>query len=454
MPIVTRFAPSPTGLLHLGGARTALFNFIYAKSKNGKFKIRFEDTDKLRNQKDVINKIILDLEWLNIKSDEKIIYQSDNIKSHIELAQSLVNNGLAYKCYDDEITIKNKRNQNNKFKSEWRDTKRKPPKNSKFCIRIKSPLDGSTSINDKIQGKVQIDNIELDDYIIMRSDMTPTFLLSSAFDDYEMKITDIIRGDDHLTNSLRQKILFNFLNYSPNFSHISLIHNENNQKLSKRDMALSVNDYKKNGFLADSIINYLLRMGWSYGDKEFFSINEAIKFFKIESLGKSPSRLDKKKLLFLNNHYIKNESNHFLYDEILRLSLDEESCNFKRLKDKTFLCINLFKNRCETTVDLKKKISFLINSKIKIDSTEKKILKESDYIKREVIIQLTKLKEWDEINLEETVKNIVNRLELNFKQIAQPLRLAVSGQANGPSVSSILFILGKNEVLERVNKVW
>ena len=454
MPIITRFAPSPTGLLHLGGARTALFNFIYAKSKNGKFKIRFEDTDKSRNQKEVINKIILDLKWLNIQSDEKIIYQSDNIKNHIEFANSLVNNGLAYKCFNDENLIKSKGIEKSKIKSEWRETKKKPPKNSKYCIRIKSPINGSTYIIDKIQGKVQIENTELDDFVILRSDMTPTFLLSSVFDDYEMQVTDIIRGDDHLTNSLRQKVLFNFLDYSPNFSHISLIHNEQNQKLSKRDMALSVNDYKRKGILAKGLINYLLRMGWSYGDKEVFSLNEAIKLFEIKNIGKSPARLDEKRLLFLNNFYIKNESNDSLYNEIQELSSDEESNSFEKLKNKTILTINLFKTRCETIKDLKNKINFLINSKFQLDTMDQEILNKSGNIKNEIISELSMIKDWDEINLQETVKNIVNRLELNFKQVAQPLRLSVSGQANGPSVSSILFILGKNEVLERINKIW
>ena len=454
MPIITRFAPSPTGLLHLGGARTALFNFIFAKSKNGKFKIRFEDTDKSRNQKEVIDRIILDLKWLNIESDEKIIYQSDNIKNHIEFANSLVNNGLAYKCFNDENLMKNNENKKNKIKSEWRDSKKKPPKNSKYCIRIKSPINGSTYINDTIQGKVQIENIELDDFVILRSDMTPTFLLSSVFDDYEMKVTDIIRGDDHLTNSLRQKVLFNFLDYSPNFSHISLIHNEQNQKLSKRDMALSVNDYRGKGILAKSLINYLLRMGWSHGNQEFFTLNEAIKLFQIKNIGKSPTRLDEKKLLFLNNFYIKSESNDSLYDEIQRLSSDQESNSLKKLKSKAILCINLFKARCETIKDLKNKINFLINSKIQLDSMDQEILNKSNNIKDEIISELSKINDWNEINLQETVKNIVNRLQLNFKQVAQPLRLSVCGQVNGPSVSSILFILGKNEVLERINKVW
>ncbi len=304
MPTITRFAPSPTGSLLLGGARTALFNFIYAKSVNGLFKIRIEDTDKSRNINDSINNITSNLEWLGIRSDDQVYYQSKNVKKHIEIANDLVNKGFAYKCYHTENELEElKKKHNRKIRSSWREKDKILKGNNKYCIRIKAPLNGKTSIVDKIQGKVEINNEELDDYVILRKDLTPTFLLSSAIDDFLMNITDIIRGDDHLTNSLRQKIIFDFLNYSPSFAHMSLIHNERNEKLSKRDNSQSIEDYKTKGFFPESIINYLLRMGWSYGDKEIFSIKEAIKFFKIENLGKSPSKIDEKKLFYLNNYY-------------------------------------------------------------------------------------------------------------------------------------------------------
>ena len=233
METITRFAPSPTGFLHLGGIRTALFNFLHAKSKSGKFRIRIEDTDQIRNKKESIDSILNGLDWLGIKHDMEIIYQSSKIGEHKKIINQLIDNNFAYKCFhtDDEV-LELKKN-NKKFKSKWRD-KIDHPKDKQFCVRIKSPLDGQTVINDKIQGKVKVENKELDDFVIMRSNGSPTFLLSSAIDDFMMSVTDIIRGDDHLTNSLRQMVIFKYLNYHPTFSHMPLIHNENNEKQRKR----------------------------------------------------------------------------------------------------------------------------------------------------------------------------------------------------------------------------
>ena len=315
METITRFAPSPTGLLHLGGIRTALFNFLHAKSTGGKFRIRIEDTDHTRNKKESIDSILKGLEWLGLKHDDEIIYQSKKIKEHQKIINQLIENNCAYKCFHTEEEIIELKKNNKKLESKWRN-KFDHPKNTQFCVRIKSPLNGQTTINDKIQGIVTVENKELDDFVIMRSDGSPTFLLSSAVDDFLMSITDIIRGDDHLTNSFRQMIIFNYLNYYPTFSHMPLIHNANNEKLSKRHNALSIEDYKNEGFLPETIINYLLRLGWSYGDKEIISLDDAVKNFKIDKIGKSPSKLDEKKILFLNNFYIKNKNDDFILDEI------------------------------------------------------------------------------------------------------------------------------------------
>ena len=315
METITRFAPSPTGFLHLGGTRTALFNFLHAKSNGGKFKIRIEDTDQTRNKKESIDSILNGLKWLGIKYESEVIYQSNKLLEHRNVINQLIDNNFAYKCFHTDDEILKLKKTNKKFKSMWRN-KVDHPKNMQFCVRIKSPMEGQTIINDKIQGKVKVDNKELDDFVIMRSDGSPTFLLSSAVDDFLMSITDIIRGDDHLTNSFRQMVIFKYLNYEPTFSHMPLIHNENNEKLSKRNNALSIEEYKNKGFLPETMINYLLRLGWSYGDKEIISLDDAIKNFKIEKIGKSPSKLDEKKLFFLNNFYIKNKNDDFIFDEI------------------------------------------------------------------------------------------------------------------------------------------
>ena len=307
MATVTRFAPSPSGALHLGGARTALFNYLHAKKNNGSFKLRIEDTDSSRSTETSSNLIIEGLSWLNLKFDSNIVHQSKNINKHIAVAHSLLSNGLAYKCIHDKEFLNKHKNSNTKFVSEWRDKQDKIPDNTPFCVRIKAPISGNYVLNDKIQGEVKVNLNEIDDYIILREDGTPTFLLSSAVDDYDMKVTDIIRGDDHLTNSFRQKLIFDFLNYKPNFYHISLLHNENNQKMSKRDSTPSILSYRDNGYLPEAIINYLVRLGWSHGDQEIFSIEEIEKFFSIEKVGKSPAKFDAKKLDYLNNYFIKKK---------------------------------------------------------------------------------------------------------------------------------------------------
>ena len=445
MQTITRFAPSPTGFLHLGGARTALFNYVFARSKKGLF--------KTRNKTETTQSILDDLNWLGINFNGKIIYQSKNIKDHIDLANSLINKGLAYKCFHDESFLKEQKKNKKKIVSSWRDSNKPEPKNKPFCIRVKSPINGSTKINDKIQGKVEVNNSEIDDYIILRSDGTPTFLLSSAIDDFNMKITDIIRGDDHLTNSFRQKIIFDFIGYYPEFSHMSLIHNEKNEKLSKRINSHSINYFKNNGFLPSAIINYLMRMGWSSGNKEFFSLEEAIQCFKIKNVGKSPSKTDEKKLYFLNNFYIKKEKNLDLYYKINELA-NKEKQSFSELKKETVLLIEIFKTRSNTINELYNNLKFIIDSNLNLTTEEKKILIISKNFKNTIINELSSIRNWEDKVLENKLNKIIEKLDLSFKQIAQPLRLVIFRQINGPSIPSVLEILGKEEVLSRLNKFW
>ena len=453
MKTVTRFAPSPTGLLHLGGVRTALFNFLHAKSSGGKFKIRIEDTDQTRNKKESIDSIIKGLHWLNIKYDGKIIYQSKNIKEHKKIINQLIDNKSAYKCFHTEDEILELKKNNIKFKSKWRD-KIDHPKNAQFCVRIKSPIDGQTIINDKIQGKVKVQNKELDDFVIMRSDGSPTFLLSSAVDDFLMSVTDIIRGDDHLTNSFRQMIIFNYLNYYPTFSHMPLIHNENNEKLSKRHNALSIEDYKKEGFLPETIINYLLRLGWSYGDKEIISLDDAIKNFKIDKIGKSPSKLDEKKILFLNNFYIKNKNDDFILDEIkknhafLKIKNSEETIS--KIKD----LINIFKERSNTLNELINYIDSINKEVFSYSKVEKKILNDSVNLKNNLLDKLSFIESWDDYILENAIKDIIKNMNLKFKDLGQPLRLVLLGTMNGPSLTKIMKVIGKEATLKKIKTNW
>ena len=453
METITRFAPSPTGLLHLGGIRTALFNFLHAKSTGGKFRIRIEDTDNTRNKKESIDSILKGLDWLGLKHDDEIIYQSKKIKEHQKIINQLIQNNCAYKCFHTDEEILELKKNNKKLESKWRN-KFDHPKNTQFCVRIKSPLNGQTTINDKIQGIVTVENKELDDFVIMRSDGSPTFLLSSAVDDFLMSITDIIRGDDHLTNSFRQMIIFNYLNYYPTFSHMPLIHNENNEKLSKRHNSLSIEDYKNEGFLPETMINYLLRLGWSYGDKEIISLDDAIKNFKIDKIGKSPSKLDEKKILFLNNFYIKNKNDDFILNEIkknqafLNIKNSEETiCKIKDL-------INIFKERSNTLNELIDYINSINKEVFSYSKVEKKILNDSVNLKNNLLDKLSFIESWDDYILENAIKDIIKNMNLKFKDLGQPLRLVLLGTMNGPSLTKIMKVIGKEATLKKIKTNW
>ncbi len=452
MPCITRFAPSPSGSLHLGGARTALFNFIHAKSNNGLFKLRIEDTDKLRNSKESVNSILNGLNWLGLKPDGEIIYQNKQIDNHLKIAYKMLADGFAYKCYHSEKEIENLRKNNKKFRSKWRETFTYP-KNKKYCIRIKAPLEGQTTIHDKIQGKVTVNNNELDDYIILRTDGTPTFLLSSATDDFLMSVSDIIRGDDHLTNSFRQMEIFKYLKYMPSFAHIPLIHNEENKKLSKRDNALSIDDYKNSGYFSESIINYMLRLGWSLGDEEIITLEKAIKNFKIVKVGKSPSKLDKKKLFFLNNFYIKNKNENEILKQIEGV---EKLAKLLTIKDKKLILgiIKIYKERSNTLVELLENINEATNNEFIFTESEKLMLENSINLKTKIIDKLARLETWNDYMISNELNDFVNQMGLKFKEIGQPLRLCIFGSLNGPSISKFMEIIGKDNTTHRIIKNW
>ncbi len=449
MPIITRFAPSPTGVLHLGGARTALFNFLYAKKNNGKFKLRIEDTDKDRNSENSTNSITSSLNWLNIKNDGEIVFQSQNINEHINVVNSLISKGLAYKCYHDKEYLKKAALSKTKFVSEWRNKQDKIPKEGEFCIRIKSPLDGTVNLNDKIQGKIKVNANEIDDYVILRSDGSPTFLLSSAVDDFNMEVTDIIRGDDHLTNSLRQKIIFEFLEYYPNFSHIPLIFNENNQKMSKRDNTLSINDYKKNGYTPEAINNYLIRLGWSHGNEEIFSLEYAKEIFSLKKIGKSPARFDNKKLNYLNNHYIKTKDGVEILNLMNNLSKEFKETNFFSSDEKLEL-VNLFKDRAISLKEIISNIYDLTLIKKEFDKEQLEIINDFKKYKKYLLIQFSDIIKWNEENIEKIIRNVIESNNLPFKTIAKPLRLLVTGALNGPSIYKLLKIIGQKETIKRI----
>ena len=457
--VVTRFAPSPTGYLHIGGVRTALFNWLYAKNNNGKFLLRIEDTDRERSTKSSIQIILNGLRWLDLNYDEEVIYQHKNIERHIEIANLLLKEGKAYKCWATENELNamreeaKKRNLPIKYNGMWRNKKEgKEEEGKPFVIRFRSPEEGETIIYDKVQGKVSFKNEIFDDFILLRSDGTPTYMLSVVVDDHDMGITHIIRGDDHLTNAAKQKNIYESLDWKgPVFSHIPLIHGSDGSKLSKRHGALGIDDYEKEGFLPDAMKNYLLRLGWSHGDKEIFSQKDMIKLFSIKNIGKSSSKLDLEKLKNINNYYIKNSSEKDLLKIIKKsqenLHKDQEKSIIKILPE--------IKKSAKTSLDIINSINFITAEKpIKLDKDSKEILTNQTKIYIEKIKKnFQTLDSWDSSNIEQLLKDFAISEELKFKDIALPLRAILTGTLSSPSIYIILDCLGKNEVISRINDI-
>ena len=457
--VVTRFAPSPTGYLHIGGVRTALFNWLYAKNNNGKFLLRIEDTDRERSTKSSIQIILNGLRWLDLNYDEEVIYQHKNIERHIEIANLLLKEGKAYKCWATENELNamreeaKKRNLPIKYNGMWRNKKEgKEEEGKPFVIRFRSPEEGETIIYDKVQGKVSFKNEIFDDFILLRSDGTPTYMLSVVVDDHDMGITHIIRGDDHLTNAAKQKNIYESLDWKePVFSHIPLIHGSDGSKLSKRHGALGIDEYEKDGFLPDAMKNYLLRLGWSHGDKEIFSQKDMIKLFSIKNIGKSSSKLDLEKLKNINNYYIKNSSEKDLLKIIKKsqenLHEDQEKSIIKILPE--------IKKSAKTSLDIINSINFITAEKpIKLDKDSKEILTNQTKIYIEKIKKnFQTLDSWDSSNIEQLLKDFAISEELKFKDIALPLRAILTGTLSSPSIYIILDCLGKDEVISRINDI-
>jgi glutamyl-tRNA synthetase len=457
--VVTRFAPSPTGYLHIGGVRTALFNWLYAKNNNGKFLLRIEDTDRERSTKSSIQIILNGLRWLDLNYDEEVIYQHKNIERHIEIANLLLKEGKAYKCWATENELNamreeaKKRNLPIKYNGMWRNKKEgKEEEGKPFVIRFRSPEEGETIIYDKVQGKVSFKNEIFDDFILLRSDGTPTYMLSVVVDDHDMGITHIIRGDDHLTNAAKQKNIYESLDWKePVFSHIPLIHGSDGSKLSKRHGALGIDEYEKDGFLPDAMKNYLLRLGWSHGDKEIFSQKDMIKLFSIKNIGKSSSKLDLEKLKNINNYYIKNSSEKDLLKIIKKsqenLHEDQEKSIIKILPE--------IKKSAKTSLDIINSINFITAEKpIKLDKDSKEILTNQTKIYIEKIKKnFQTLDSWDSSNIEQLLKDFSISEELKFKDIALPLRAILTGTLSSPSIYIILDCLGKDEVINRINDI-
>ena len=450
MTVITRFAPSPTGSLHLGGARTALFNWLYAKNQGGKFLLRIEDTDLLRSKSIYTKQICDSLKWLDLNWDDEILYQSKNISEHVKYANLLLKNGLAYKCYctkeelnkEKELALKNKTPY--KYSGKCRDLKENF--NKKYVLRIKTPKDGFIKLQDNIQGLVSVEYNNIEDFIILRSDNTPTYMLAVVVDDYKMKITNVIRGDDHLTNTFKQIILYDSLNWKlPSFSHIPLIYGPDGSKLSKRHGAQSVLEYKKNNLIPEALNNYLLRLGWGYKDKEYFSTAEAIKLFNLKGIGKSPSRFDATKLKSVNSYYFKKLTNEQIFKKLKPKYSHYDSKKISQL-------IELFKNRSENIDDIDEGISYMCNDLVKnfSEGALKLIEKADKNIMINTIYELEKIDVWEASNLEKSIKAEVKKNDIKMFDIAAPIRSSITGRTFSPSIFLVLEKLGKEVSIKRL----
>ena len=460
--VATRFAPSPTGPLHIGGVRTALFNWLFSKNNKGKFYLRIEDTDKERSKDEYKNQIIESLKWIGVEYDDKEYIQSQKINKHKEIAQELLKKGFAYKCYCSEDEIKEQKEKAKKkgmpfiYNRKWRDPiDIKIPQNINPVIRFKSKISGNTLIKDLVQSDINISNSIIEDFIILRQDGSPTYQLSAVVDDHTMNITHVIRGDDHKINAFKQKQIYEAMNWKlPEFAHIPLIHSESGSKLSKRERASTIDDYIKLGILSDALRNYLLRLGWSHKDKEIFTLEESIELFDLKGIGKSPSKLDISRILSINEHYIKNVEEKKLF-KLLKTYCQKFKKSIDSSKENTLLeSIKFLKNKAKTLEDIYKNAQYIINDNVKISPEDSKLLDDlSKKILKDFLNEYEKMSKISKDNLEKIIKLLIDKHNTNFKGVGQPLRIALTGSRFGPGIYDIILSLDKNEAVKRLKLI-
>ena len=461
--VATRFAPSPTGPLHIGGVRTALFNWLYSKNQKGSFFLRIEDTDKERSKNEHKNQIIKSLKWIGVEHDGKEYIQSLKINDHINIAKELLKNGFAYKCYCSHEEIEDQKNRAKQKKLPYvynrkcRELKEiDAPKDVDPVIRFKSKSEGNSTLKDLVQGNIEIENSTIEDFVILRKDGTPTYNLSASVDDHQMNITHIIRGDDHKINTFKQMQIYLSMKWDlPLFAHIPLIHTTEGKKLSKRDKASTLDDYSKIGVMPEALRNYLLRLGWSFKDKEIFTEEESIKYFNLEGIGKSPSKLDMSRILSMNEHYIKNIDENELFNQLTKYCeiYKEKMPNEKGEKIKSSLVF--LKNKAKTLEDIYNNSKYIIQDKITINQDDLKLLDDkAKKIISEFSKNISKIEKLNKETLEPIINALIKSNETNFKGVGQPLRIVLTGSKFGPGIYDIINSLGKNEVLKRLgNKI-
>ncbi|MBU2941704.1 glutamate--tRNA ligase [Shimia thalassica] len=457
--VVTRFAPSPTGYLHIGGARTALFNWLYARGRGGKFLLRIEDTDRERSTPEATAAILQGMDWLGLDHDGEVISQFEGAARHAAVAHQLLAEGKAYKCFatQDEIAAfrdaARAEGKSTLYRSPWRDADSSTHPDAPFVVRIKAPQEGTTVIQDEVQGDVTIRNDQLDDMILLRSDGTPVYMLAVVVDDHDMGVTHVIRGDDHLNNAARQMMIYTAMGWDlPVWAHIPLIHGPDGKKLSKRHGALGAQEYQAMGYPAAGMRNYLARLGWSHGDDEFFSDAQALEWFDLDGIGKSPARFDTKKLENLCGQHIAVSDDAALLHELVAylaaVDAPELSDDKKDGLSRAMYCL---KERAKTFPELIEKAEFiLVDRPLHPDAKAQKNL---DTVSRGILKELTPQLQnasWSRDGLEAVTNSFAEAKEIKFGKMAGPLRAALAGRSVTPSVFDMMLVLGRDETLARL----
>ena len=455
-----RFAPSPTGQLHLGGARTALSNYLYAKNQGGKFLLRIEDTDLERSKKEYIDQICDSLKWLGLKWDDEIVYQSDNKSLYNHWIGKILETKKAYRCFASKDELDSYRNKKGSlhYPGIWRDrstsdVNKQLEKGTPFTIRIKTPITGETKFTDLIYGEIIISNTEIDDFILVRSDGTPVYNFTNVIDDYNMKITNVIRGEDHISNTSKQILIYDILGFKkPEFAHLPMILGEDQKRLSKRHGATGVNEYREMGYQSSALINYLAFLGWSPGsEEEIFDLNQLVDKFDLSKVQKKSAIFDSKKLNWISSRHLLISSNMSILKSLKRL---DASWGEQKKQDCYLKIIELLKPRSNTFIELIEKSNYFFNDPKQLDNSVKIKIWKSDTSKiiNTLISALEKIQNWESIELETNVKEFIKNNGLGFGSVLKPIRFAICGVLDGPSLFEIMEILNKDSVIRRLNK--
>jgi glutamyl-tRNA synthetase len=465
-PVITRFAPSPTGFLHIGGARTALFNWLFAKHNDGKMLLRIEDTDRERSTEEAVAAILDGLSWLGLTWDGEVISQYSRAARHQEVANQLLATGHAYHCYCTPQELEEMRakaaaeGRPQRYDGRWRDRPSSAaPAGIKPAVRFRAPAEGETVIEDRVQGTVTFNNRDLDDLIILRSDGSPTYNLSVIVDDHDSSVTHIIRGVDHLTNAARQTQIYRAMNWTvPQMAHIPLIHGPDGAKLSKRHGALGVDAYRAMGYLPEAMRNYLARLGWSHGDDEVFSTGQMIDWFGLESIGRSAARFDYAKLENLNGHYLRTMTDAEVLEAFLAYLPYTDGGQIilqaidGKLKAKLLRAMPGLKERAKTLLELKIAARFLFSAPEPDEKARAILNSEGVSILRAIYPVLSANSDWSPVSLEEQIKDFAAKRDLKLGEVAQPLRAALTGTSTSPGIFDVMSVLEKAETLQRIRK--